>query len=173
MKSETGDDEAIKLLKNRFLFKMPKRYRVTEYHVIATFLCPKYRKFKFSNGQLVSSAMSKLKELLREWSESDEDSYQNKPNENMSSGNSIFDQYMEINSADINDSEIERYHRPECNFSASESAPESEVKMFSERSAKQHLLSTNGTNEMALSSLKLIIIQKLQEPITSGKQINH
>lgn len=58
------DDEATKLVKDRFWLWMQERYRVTELHIVANFLCPKFRNSKLSKSALVASAESELKKLL-------------------------------------------------------------------------------------------------------------
>ena len=113
MKPKPSDNDAIKIVKNRFKYYMNLKYKVTEYHVMATYLCPAFRRYKFSNEPLVTRAHETLAMLLQECPESDDESttihLNGQLNENTSNCNSIFDKYMDVERRNDSNCEIERY----------------------------------------------------------------
>lgn len=59
-----SDNNAILLIKKRFIRHMKVKYKVNKLHILATFLCPLYsRKFTFSDRKKVDDAMDLLLKL--------------------------------------------------------------------------------------------------------------
>lgn len=91
-----SDSQPIMALKTNFTKSIKDKFTVTKFHLIATFLTPKFRSFRFPNEKLLDQAMQELKFQVEVIDESDNESLtdQNDP-ENQEVNQSLFADYYE------------------------------------------------------------------------------
>ena len=96
MKFKPKDSIPINMLKLRFIDLLPKKFKVSPYHLIATLITPEFRSFTFCSDKIVSEAKSKLNSLLQEITESDaEDDAEIEKAENSKDSDDLFSRYRE------------------------------------------------------------------------------
>ena len=113
MEKAQTDHLAIKAFKVRFLSCLKSKYHVTPLNLVATFLSPAYRSFKFHDKELVERSISVLKYHMDIIDESDDEELtidQNSIENADGNEQSLFADYIEKPTApnDI-ETEIERY----------------------------------------------------------------